>query len=483
MTYGFTSDFKAFIDQLSESDEFSKLTIEKYQELTSDNSNGTASGSETTTLTLNQLASKYATYLNRKSGKENLDSFIEITKQADGTYTKEEIVVGSYLVLPTEVVSRIEEQEGLTGLYTYMYGVSVANINFSILNSEWELTKKHQVTSKSISGNMVNYLLNINISNFLEELENASTNNDIVYSSQKDLELMIMNDPLNHLNIPENTNTSILNNETIMEKITQIEYIFPEGITLDKIYMIVDGSIDETIVRDESIYYIENNKEYKLTDFTKYSENNSIVFKNILFANGDRPAIIFSLKVNDGIKLGTTTNGNTITTNAYYLKDAYVDISGMTQEEAEAKVLGVGTLTNTVYTYGVKVTNKDNSTLLNGAKFQVCLDKDCNTKVGEEFAITENGTCTFKGLNDTDTYYLKQTKASTGYKMASTITLSPTSLNKETGYYDVEVTSAKMGLLPTTGGLGTILYTTFGLLIIVVGSVFFIKYRKKQVNN
>ena len=479
MTYGFTQKSQEFIDQLPESYDFN--TIEDYQKLASGTEFGNSS-SETTTLTLNKLVSKYAAYI------KNVESVVvtKLNKSDSDNYTAN-VETGSYLVIPTTSNTYIITE--YNELVHSMYAVSVANVIFTVSQGNWELNSasmslkdSHESTGAAIFNDELDTIVNTG------KIKDNST-----YSASKDLYflqcliIILLTYQLTLMIV-------LLNNSTIMDKILKRNIVFPTGLTYDlnEIYSVYYDETEEkwmsfkTTIRDNSIYGLEDDgvTEMKLVDFTQNAATNSIIFKN--WTTGSYSSnLFFKLKVNDNIKLGTPADAdslNTITTNAYYLKDAYVDISSMSQEEAEAAVLGVGTLTNTLYTYGVKVTNKDNSTLLNGAKFQVCLDENCNTKVGEEFAITENGTYTFKGLNDTDTYYLKQTKASTGYKMASTITLSPTSLNKETGYYDVEVTSAKMGLLPTTGGLGTILYTTFGLLIIVVGSITFISYRKRQVN-
>lgn len=48
---------------------------------------------------------------------------------------------------------------------------------------------------------------------------------------------------------------------------------------------------------------------------------------------------------------------------------------------------------------------------------------------------------------------------------------------------NVDILSTKAGLLSSTGGLGTILYTSLGLLIVVLGSIAFISYRKRQLQN
>ena len=77
------------------------------------------------------------------------------------------------------------------------------------------------------------------------------------------------------------------------------------------------------------------------------------------------------------------------------------------------------------------------------------------------------------------TYYIKQLKAATGYKTATdiaSITIEPSS----TTYVHLDVENAKQGLLPSTGGVVTLVYTTIGLLVIVLGSIAFVSYRNKS---
>ena len=176
-------------------------------------------------------------------------------------------------------------------------------------------------------------------------------------------------------------------------------------------------------------------------------------------------------------------SGNKIITEMTYLKDPYMDIGDNPTDEDINKVLGIATNTNIVYTYGINITNQDNnSNALSGAEFQLYSDKECTIPVGNKITIGTNGTSLYKGIDDTSTYYLKQVKAATGYRlMTDVIEVSKDKLSLTDGLYNLTITNTKMGLLPSTGGLGTILYTTFGLLMIVVGSIAFVSYRKKQL--
>ena len=482
MTYDFTTDFKTFIDQLPSDDSFKDLDISGYQKLTGDNSDGSAGWGITTPSTLNKLVSKYATYLKKVKNITGIDSFT--VDESDKSRSTADVEVGSYLILPKEIVEKAALSDGILALDLYTYGVNVGNVLFKVENNAWNLSNVTVVAKNEYLDNY-SVLVNKNIK-FFDDIEEF--NSDITYSASKDLYLIIGGDG-NYDEPPTNTSSSILNNTEIISKIGNKEIIFPKGVALEGIYDASSGeTMTEATIKDGTIYAIDGNEETRYANIVNDTTNNKLIFSNV---NLDcTAAFALKLKVNNDISVGSTTNaetlddyGNKIITNVTYLKDAYVDITGMDQTAAEAAVLGTGTITNTVYTNGVKVTNKDNTdNTLTGGVFNICTDKDCNTVIGTT-SVT-NDVIQFRGLNDTDTYYLKQVTAPTGYRLlADAIELNPTSLDKEVGLYDVTVTNTKMGLLPSTGGLGTIFYTLIGLEVVGLGAYEVVKYSKKQVNS
>ena len=51
-----------------------------------------------------------------------------------------------------------------------------------------------------------------------------------------------------------------------------------------------------------------------------------------------------------------------------------------------------------------------------------------------------------------------------------------------TGYYLREIANAPTGTLPSTGGMGTILYTAIGIGIMAAAVAIIVIYRKKKMN-
>ena len=491
MTYDFTSDFNTFKKSLDSNDEIYKLDVSGYLELTGDSSDEI--------LTLNKLVSKYATYIRKQTS-----GTISSVKLGQGNESTQRIAsnveVGSYLILPDNVVQVIDESvPNAFSMIGNTYTVLVGNAVFTTENGEWTLTDCN-VEAKKDYDNFTSILIDDgNVNNLDNDIENGKYANDMVYNTKNGMIFFnqSFNDGYNgNWDFPANTHDSIKNSTKISEQLAERKFIFPSGLDIKNIYTTDDGStFSKLSIRDNAAYFIstEDNTEKKFADVVEddneldaqgTSIGRSITFSRITQVDA---ALSFEILPNDNANVGIDSSnpdnsGNKIITEMTYLKDPYMDIGDNPTDEDINKVLGIATDTNIVYTYGMTVTNQDNnSNALSGAEFQLYSDKECTIPVGERIVIGTDGNATFKGINDTDTYYLKQVKAVTGYRlMTDVIEVSKDKLSLTNGLYNLTITNTKMGLLPSTGGLGTILYTLVGLLVIGVGSTMFVKYRQKQ---
>ena len=152
---------------------------------------------------------------------------------------------------------------------------------------------------------------------------------------------------------------------------------------------------------------------------------------------------------------------------------------------------GTGTYTTdarnsetTVYTYALKVLSYETgneSTVLEGATFDLYADVDLNNKI-TSISTDASGTGQNIGLAS-GTYYLKQTKAPSGYSLlrdSIPVTISDATDEGDTGVVTVKVAATKIGALPITGGFGTIAFTVSGIMIIAAAILFVVVYKRRK---
>ena len=151
-----------------------------------------------------------------------------------------------------------------------------------------------------------------------------------------------------------------------------------------------------------------------------------------------------------------------------------------------------------VYTYGIQVTKTDNDKeKLAGTEFNLkqgedtlkfvkdgsvyrlpLTEQEADEKASVTLVTDKNGLIMIKGL-DLGTYTLVETKAPDGYELPAdpetVITLADDAddsgkpdgiLNNDSdGTFETTVVNTKPGIIPVTGGVGTALFTIFGLLL------------------
>lgn len=137
---------------------------------------------------------------------------------------------------------------------------------------------------------------------------------------------------------------------------------------------------------------------------------------------------------------------------------------------------------------------------------KVAVERTAENDDEETADFNEKGTITFYGLDPDKTYYVKETDAPEGYsrneevfilkgadKTSSTTTETltddyDTEYTKETttvtvtDYEDVSVVNTKLSALPSTGGIGTTIFTIGGCVIMVAAAGLYFSTRKKEEN-
>lgn len=213
--------------------------------------------------------------------------------------------------------------------------------------------------------------------------------------------------------------------------------------------------------------------------------------------------IEYTATVNKDAVIGNTGNANT----AYldYSNDPYASTESWKNYDAST----------TVYSFGFDLTKVDKKTnvALAGAEFEVYSDAQLTNKISftgtngnykkadatqtdeavTTVAVNENGKLILEGLA-AGTYYLKETKAPADYNIARDafeLTVKDTdndgvaenadnSAKFENGLVTISIPNSNGFQLPTTGGMGTILFTVGGIALIALGAVMIVLIRKNS---
>lgn len=208
---------------------------------------------------------------------------------------------------------------------------------------------------------------------------------------------------------------------------------------------------------------------------------------NVNFAAGDEIVVSYNATLNDNAVIGGT--GNVNTAKLEFSNNPNSDGDGDTGTTPEDKTV--------VFTYKILANKVDeNSEPLAGAGFT--LFKEDGTVV-KEYAAGETVSFEFKGV-DAGTYILRETTVPAGYNKVDdiTITVTPTydatkdpvtltaltctpdtfTATASTGTVEGNIINEKGATLPSTGGIGTIIFYVLGSLLVVGCGIVLISKRR-----
>lgn len=425
ITYEFTDDFQNFLKQSSNTT-YQKLKVD---DLYSYSSGNLTTGSTLSTSDIDKLASSYAGYI--KSHSINGTGM-----NVSGTTASATLQAGSYLVLPTAT--------------TRVYAVMVGNLDFSATGNDWTINNEEIVAKVS----------DADVNLYVGESGYDSGS----YSIGDDIPFIITG------SVPQYPTNAT-------NKVYTLTNTISEGLDFSGVSSVIikDGDVTLTTASNGKV---TNSSGDEVAVISIENKVMRIVF-NTNYVNSSAITVNYIARLNS--KAGLGANGeNTSSVSLTYSNDPYGTGTNIT-----VPTKGDGLVNVLVYGLEIFKYAADGNLALNGAEFTIYKDTELKQAI-EVITTNENGIAQYKGLA-AGTYYIKETKAPTGYRLDNSIISAKVgpgegSLeNAETdGYYRLEVSNTKAGLLPVTGGVGTIAITLFGLAIVVLAIYFFFIYRKKK---
>ena len=406
--------------------------------------------------------------------------------------------------VPLTVSGKTASVSGLTmGVYlvtatggTAVYRPTVAMITPEESNGSWTIMENAQVGLKSSPVSLVKTITAVNgASDKVEPKDGkravAGIGDTVSYKLEVD--------------VPEYPSQSV-------SRIFTITDTMPDGLTLQTDGIkVVDQVGDEITIPTGLITATERTLTINLDNSDLITGKTKLV-------------VTYDAQLNDSATIGTEGNVNTAALT--YTNNPYGTVPADTDFAAKARAVSGSDNTKTfmdtatVYTFGIEVAKvaKGTKTGLQGAVFELKL-KDTTQKIGftgsggaytkaadGTAALTTgtDGKLTLKGLAP-GTYKLKETKAPAGYVLSAgeteitiadtdfdgipdskeqpttdTTTTQTTEKDKDNGLVSITVENTKGFTLPRTGGIGTVLFSMIGIVLMGSGVLLVAVFLRKR---
>lgn len=468
--------------------------------------------------TLDQIASDYAAYI-----KNNYVKGTTMTNNGQGTATATGLTAGSYLVLPTfsdsiyaVMVGNIEYTAGENNTWTLNNATIVAKVaQPSIVASFNDSTA---LTSKSFNINdaivtyatymLPNYPTNAKDKTYSIEIDYNDGNFENV--SLSSVTLNKGTDDENTLTIDGNNlkiGTDIVGSYSITNNILSLEAADINSIMGKTIDIVSQANFVATVPTVKNPAPGSPIINFLVKYVTEPYKAAYAVSDNVVFGDINEDDLVNASDVDRLQQYLTDSTANALTStqsrNADVNLDGKIDMSDKTiLENYLAGEPGFSTLPskyissigNSLYPYtsglNIYLSESGNSSKkLSGATFGIYSDPHCTNLVATTSVSDSDGRATYKGLAN-GLYYVKETVVPSGYSLNSEVievtigeggTEDDDTVNYP-GYYMATTVNATSIGLPFTGGIGTIIYTMLGLLVVVF-AVLLISVSKNKKKN
>ena len=339
-----------------------------------------------------------------------------------GTNVSSTLPAGSYLVLPT--------------ITNKVYAVMVGNISLGADDNSWKIEGQEIVAKVSdASINKVVKSTSSNTGTFTvgDEYSYVITTTLPTFPTNATNKSLVLRDVLGNNIVFDNSSLVIKNGDTTLT-------IDNEGKVLD-----ANNHVVATITYSNGTFTMNINADY---------------------LDSNNMTVEYKARLGSSATLGSS--GNTSRTTLTYSNDPYGTGTKTTDE-----------IVDTVYTYGIKLFKHDgNNNGLEGSIYKVYSDSNLTNEVAT-ITTASDGYGESIGLAS-GTYYLKETKSPNGYKLNNDAI--PVTIDTTKDYTNVSVADSKMGLLPSTGGMGTYIFIILGAVIIILAILFLYKKKKDEKN-
>lgn len=414
----------------------------------------------------------------------NLTGGILLAKQSDGSYVKADMSVGMYLIC-------------VTGTEAHFYNVAVASINYVNKDGDYVITPGEVTMVKDGAA-------------WVKKTDKPNVTKKILKSATK------TDDGLGGTaNIGDE-----ITYEVSINPIPNYQGKFPKFEvvdTLDAGLTFVEGSLKVTVEKKT----LQEKEDYTVDTSTNNVINVKFVVDDKYMLNdytGKNAVITYKVKVNKEAAVNENSNKNSVVLN--YTKDSKTDGNDTSTPESktytytfeiDGSVNGRGIVT--------KIGEDKDKDALEGAVFGLYTDAECKTlyenTVFKGTAMSDkDGQIHMKGLAK-GTYYLKEISAPTGYSVNNktytvvidtthndkdgtlktwTVTIDGKTAasfeiengrvtNKDSAVSGAEIKNTKLNDLPSTGGMGTYLFTITGVMIMAAVTGMFLVSRRKEHEN